>query len=147
MKVLVGYDGTLQAKEALRYGAGKVKESGGEIVALYVFNSSLFVDYDVFGAEEAARLEAMKSAAEAARVLAEIGDSVKSRVIFTEGDPEEEMMNFARGYNTDLLLCSPAYKSVNRSFKMLLGDQGVEIPEEACIDQTNEPGVYVVAQR
>ena len=67
MKVLVAYDGTLQAKDALRHGVQKVKEVGGEVVALHVFNSNLFVDYDVFGAEEAARLESMRLAAEAKR--------------------------------------------------------------------------------
>ena len=57
MKVLVAYDGTLQAKDALKYGVEKVKENGGELVALHVFNSNMFVDYDVFGAEEAGRAE------------------------------------------------------------------------------------------
>jgi nucleotide-binding universal stress UspA family protein len=147
MKVLVAYDGTLQAKDALKYGVEKVKEAGGEVVALHVFNSNMFLDYDVFGAEETARLESMRLAAEARRILAEIGDGVKSRLIVTEGDPEEETMNFAREYNVDLLLCSPAYKSITRSFKMLPGDRGVEVSEDAAIAGTKEPGVYVVAQR
>jgi len=147
MKILVAYDGTLQAKDALRHGVQKVKEAGGEVVALHVFNSNLFVDYDVFGAEEAARLESMRLAAEARKILAETGDGVKARVIVTEGDPEEETMNFAREYNVDLLLCSPSCKSIIRSFKMLLGDQGSEVPKDATIAGTNEPGVYVVARR
>ena len=147
MKVLIAYDGTLQAKDALRCGAQKVKEVGGELVALHVFNSNLFVDYDVFGAEEAARMEAMSLVAEAKRILAEIGDDVKSRVIVTDGDPEEETMNFAREYNVDLLLCSPGYKSIGRSFKMLPDDQGTAVPEYADIPGTKEACVYVVAQR
>jgi nucleotide-binding universal stress UspA family protein len=147
MKVLIAYDGTLQAKDALRYGAQKVKEAGGELVVLHVFNSSLFVDYDVFGAEEAARMEAMSLVARAKRILAEIGDGVKSRVIVTDGDPEEETMNFAREYNVDLLLCSPGYKSIGRSFKMSPDDQGTAVPEYADIPGTKEACVYVVAQR
>ena len=90
MKVLVAYDGTLQAKDALRHAVKRVKETGGEVVALQVFNSNLFVDYDVFGAEEAARMESMRLAAEARKILAETGDGVKSRVIVTEGDPGAE---------------------------------------------------------
>ena len=147
MKVLVAYDGTLQAKDALRHGVQKVKEVGGEVVALHVFNSNLFVDYDVFGAEEAARLESMRLAAEARKILAETGDGVKARVIVTEGDPEEETMNFAKEYNIDLLLCSPGYKSIGRSFKMLPDDQGTAVPEYTDISGTKEPCVYVVAQR
>ena len=65
MKVLVEYDGTLQAKEALKYGVEKVKEKGGEVVAFQVFNSSMFVDYDVFGAEDEGRAEALRFAEEA----------------------------------------------------------------------------------
>jgi len=46
MKIMVAYDGTLQAKEALVYGMDKAREKGGEVVALHVFNSGMFVDYD-----------------------------------------------------------------------------------------------------
>jgi len=46
MKIMVAYDGTLQAKEALVYGIEKARTKGGEVIALQVFNSPLFVDYD-----------------------------------------------------------------------------------------------------
>ncbi len=39
MKIMVAYDGTLQAKEALVYGMDKAREKGGEVVALHVFNN------------------------------------------------------------------------------------------------------------
>ena len=32
MKIMVAYDGTLQAKEALVYGMDKAREKGGEVV-------------------------------------------------------------------------------------------------------------------
>ena len=46
MKILTIYDGTLQSKTALTYGINKVRERGGELIVLQVFQSSLFVDYD-----------------------------------------------------------------------------------------------------
>ena len=56
MKILMIYDGTLQSKTALTYGIGKVRERGGELIVLQVFQSSLFVDYDAGPmAEERAR--------------------------------------------------------------------------------------------
>ena len=59
MKIMVAYDGTLQAKEALVYGMDKAREKGGEVVALHVFNSSMFIDYDAtVDAQGAARAEA-----------------------------------------------------------------------------------------
>jgi len=147
MKVLVAYDGTLQAKDALKYGVEKVKENGGEVVALHVFNSNQYIDYDVFGAEEAGRAASMKLAAEARKILEETGKGLRTRVIVEEGNPEEETINYARENNVDLLLCSPRYRKIINSFKMLLGDQGTEVPGSALREETEEPMVYVVSQR
>ena len=147
MKVLVAYDGTLQAKDALKYGVEKVKENGGEVVALHVFNSNQYIDYDVFGAEEAGRAASMRFAAEAKKILEETGKGLRTRVIVEEGNPEEETINYARENNVDLLLCSPSYRKIINSFKMLLGEQGKELPENTIFDETEEPMVYVVSQR
>jgi nucleotide-binding universal stress UspA family protein len=147
MKVLVAYDGTLQSKDALKYGIEKVKENGGEVVALHVFNSNQYIDYDAFGAEEAGRAESMRFAAEARKILEETGKGLRTRVIVEEGNPEEETINYARENNVDLLLCSPRYSKIISSFKMLLGDQGTELHGSASFDEAEEPMVYVVSQR
>jgi nucleotide-binding universal stress UspA family protein len=147
MKVLVEYDGTLQAKDALKYGVEKVTESGGEIVALHVFKCNMFVDYDVFGAEEAGRAEALRFAAEAKRILEEAGKGLQARVIFAEGNPEEETINYARENNMDLLLCSPRYKSIIRNFKKLMDRQGKEVHESTIFDAAENPVVSVLSQR
>jgi nucleotide-binding universal stress UspA family protein len=147
MKVLVAYDGTLQAKDALKYGVQKVKENGGELVALNVFNSNMFVDYDVFGAEEAGRAESMRFAAEAKKILGETGKGISARVIYAEGNPEEETINYARENNVDLLLCSPRYKSIIRNFKKLLDKQGKKVSEDTIFDETEKPKLTVVSQR
>jgi nucleotide-binding universal stress UspA family protein len=145
MKVLVAYDGTLQAKDALKYGVEKVKQNGGKVVALHVFNSSLFLDYDVFGAEEAGRLESMRCAAEAKKILAETGKGINASVIVEEGNPEEETINYARENNVDLLLCPPRYKSIIRSFKKLLDEQGKRIQEDTVFDSTEKPSLSVIS--
>lgn len=147
MKVLVAYDGTLQAKDALKYGVEKVKKDGGELVALHVFNSNLFVDYDVFGAEEAGRAESMRFAAEAKKILGETGKGLCTRVIVAEGNPEEETINYARENNVDLLLCAPRYKSIIRSFKKLLDKQGKKAQEDTILDEAERPRLAVVSQR
>ena len=70
MKIMVAYDGTLQAKEALAYGMDKAREKGGEVVALHVFNNGLFVDYDAtIGAQGAARAEAAQFIDEAKTII------------------------------------------------------------------------------
>jgi len=147
MKVLVAYDGTLQAKDALKYGVEKVKETGGEIVALNVFNSNMYMDYDVFGAEEAGRTESMRFAAEAKQILAETGKGITARVIFAEGNPEEETINYARENNVDLLLCTPRYKSIIRNFKKLLDEQGKKAQEDTIFDAADKPRLSAVSQR
>jgi nucleotide-binding universal stress UspA family protein len=147
MKVLVAYDGTLQAKDALKYGVEKVKASGGEVVALNVFNSNMYMDYDVFGAEEAGRTESMRFAAEAKQILAETGKGITARVIFAEGNPEEETINYARENNVDLLLCTPRYKSIIRNFKKLLDEQGKKAQEDTIFDAADKPRLSAVSQR
>jgi nucleotide-binding universal stress UspA family protein len=147
MKVLVEYDGTLQAKEALKYGVEKVKENGGEVVALQVFNSSMFIDYDVFVAEEAGRAEALRFAEEAKAILGETGKGLLTRVIFAEGNPEEETINYARENNVDLLLCSPRYKSIIRSFKKLSEAQGKTVQEDTIFDAAERPSLSAVSPR
>jgi nucleotide-binding universal stress UspA family protein len=147
MKVLVAYDGTLQAKDALKYGVEKVKENGGELVALNVFNSNMFVDYDVFGSEEAGRTEAMGFALEAKKILGETGKGLNTRVIFAEGNPEEETISYARENSVDLLLCPPRYKSIIRSFKELLDEQGKKAQEDTILDAAEKPRLSAVSQR
>ena len=93
MKVLTIFDGTLQAKTALRYGIGKVKEKGGELIVLHVFQSSLFIDYDAGPmAEEIARAEAKGHRLDALNIIRETGQNVPIRIVTLEGDPEEELL-------------------------------------------------------
>jgi nucleotide-binding universal stress UspA family protein len=146
MKVLVAYDGTLQAKDALKYGVEKVKENGGEVVALNVFNNSMFADYDVFGAEEAGRRESMRFAAEAKKILSETAEGLRTRVIFAEGNPEEETISYARENNVDLLLCPPRYKAIIRGFKKLLDERGRKSKEDTLFDAADKPRLLAVSQ-
>jgi len=113
MKVLVAYDGTLHAKVALRYGLEKVRESGGELVALHVFNSDLFIDYDAIPeAEEIARRESLRYIEELEGIIRDEGDGVKARIIVEDGNPEKEILSYAKAENVDILLCPARYKSL-----------------------------------
>ena len=127
MKVLVAYDGTLDSKTALRYGLEKVKEDGGELVALHVFNSSLFVDYDAIPeAEEIARREASRYVKEAETIIRDEGSGVKASIIETEGNPGKEIIRYAEVENVDLLLCPSRYSTVVKTFRKMLNKKGLE---------------------
>jgi len=133
MKVLVAYDGTLHAKVALRYGLEKVRESGGELVALHVFNSDLFIDYDAIPeAEEIARRESLRYVEELEGIIREEGDGVKARIIVEDGNPEKEILSYAKTENVDILLCPPRYKSIVKKFRKMLNEQVTEASIYVC---------------
>ncbi len=122
MKIMVAYDGTLQAKEALVYGMEKAREKGGEVIALHVFNDRMFIDYDAhIDAESAARSESARFVEEAKALIRDKGQGVRTSLFTTEGNPEEEVVSFAREKKVDLLLCPPKFKAIISKYRQALG--------------------------
>ena len=118
MKIMVAYDGTLQAKEALVYGMEKAREKGGEVVALHVFNSKMFIDYDAHvDAEIMARQESARFVEEAKSLIREKGNGVRTSLFTTEGNPTEEVISFAKEKKVDLLLCPPKFKAIVSKYR------------------------------
>ena len=116
MKVLTIYDGTIQSKTALQYGIGKVKEKGGELLVLHVFQKSLFIDYDAGPkAEEMARAEAKQHLLDAENIIREAGKSVPIHLITEEGDPHEELLRVAKAERPELILTTPRYRALAKS--------------------------------
>jgi nucleotide-binding universal stress UspA family protein len=114
VKALVAYDGSLNAKKALRYWARKVKERGGEILLLNVFNSALFIDYGAGpGAEQRARAELLRYVEEARSELREAG--VSHRVIFREGSLPEEIAQLAAAEKADIIFAPPGCRTIMKS--------------------------------
>jgi nucleotide-binding universal stress UspA family protein len=123
MKIMVAYDGTLQAKEALVYGMEKAREKGGEVIALHVFNNRMFIDYDAnVDAEAMARLESARFVEEAKSLIREKGAGVRTSLFTTDGNPEEEVVSFAKEKNVDVLLCPSKFKSIINKYKKTLGE-------------------------
>lgn len=121
MKIMVAYDGTQQAKEALVYGMEKAREKGGEVVALHVFNSGMFIDYDAHvDAEAMARQESARFVEEAKSLIREKGIGVRTSLFTTEGNPTEEVISFAKEKKVDLLLCPPKFKAIISKYRKAL---------------------------
>ncbi len=121
MKIMVAYDGTLQAKEALVYGMEKAREKGGEVVALHVFNSGMFIDYDAHvDAEAMARQESARFVEEAKSLIREKGNGVRASLFTAEGNPAEEVISFAKEKKVDLLLCPPKFKAIISKYRKAL---------------------------
>lgn len=111
MRIMVAYDGTIPSKEALRYGIQKVRELGGELIAMQVLDPLLFLDYSV-GALDAARAEAACIREEAKALLRAEATGIRASVVWTEGDPEAMLVSYAEDRFIDVLLCPPRYRSV-----------------------------------
>ena len=122
MKVMVAYDGTLQAKEALVYGMDKARENGGEVIALHVFNNRMFIDYDAnVDAEAIARRESARFVEEAKTLIREKSNGVHASLFTSEGNPEEEVISFAKASQADVLLCPPKFKGIIDTYQKALG--------------------------
>jgi len=131
MKIMVAYDGTLQAKEALVYGMDKAREKGGELVALHVFNNSMFIDYDAtVDAQGIARAEMQKFINDAKTIIRERGKGVKVSLFSTEGNPTEEVISFAKAEKVDVLLCPPKFTKIINKYQRALAAS--ELTSEAA---------------
>jgi nucleotide-binding universal stress UspA family protein len=117
MKILVIYDGTLNSKNALRYGIEKIRQRSGVLFILSVFQRELFIDYE--GGPEAERLarKEFNIYLNAAReIIGQMGSGLDIHIIEGEGNPEDICLEYASQYNIDLILTPPRYKSIIRKF-------------------------------
>lgn len=131
MKIMVAYDGTLQAKEALVYSMDKAREKGGEVVALHVFNNGMFIDYDAtVDAQSVAKAEAEQYINEAKALIREKGKGVKASLFSTEGNPTEVVISFAKAEKVDVLLCPPRFTKIINKYQRALAES--EITSEAA---------------
>ncbi len=113
MKVLVAYDGSLNSKDALKYGMDKAGESGGELTALHVFNSAMFIDYGAGPrAEEKARKESEQIVEEMKRLAEKIDWKMKVKAVMEEGYPEDEIVKYAGLHNCELIVCPARYGKI-----------------------------------
>jgi coenzyme F420-reducing hydrogenase gamma subunit len=135
MKILVAYDGTLQSKEALVYGMEKAREKKAELLVLSVFNTDMFIDYDATpNAETMARAESSLFIEQARSIIREKGKGLKTSLVLGEGNPEEEVISYAKAENVDIMLCPPKYKNIIRKYKKILSREARETSESELFD-------------
>jgi nucleotide-binding universal stress UspA family protein len=116
MKILAAYDGTIHAKKALAYGINKVRDKGGELLVVQVFDPSLFIDYDAGPkAGDLARAEAAGHLKEARLLVSEQAGGVATRFLSEEGDASAIINRLVHDETIDLVLVPQAYKKKLRS--------------------------------
>ncbi len=132
MKILVAYDGTLSAKDALRHGLQRVREKGGELIALHVFNRDILPYYDAsLKVNEKLASEADRTVNEAEGIAREEGKGLKVTIVHREGSPEREILSLAKNEKIDLLLCPLSFKSLVRKYSVIMQQRGMPVPEAA----------------
>lgn len=137
MKVLVVYDGTLQANDALRYGMEKVREKGGEVIVLHIFDSNMFVDYDAGPqAEEYARRESARYLEDAKRLISESDKDIRTSIFTGVGSSEDDILTFAKERFVDLLLCPPRHKALIELLREVVKERGKEVREGRVFDES-----------
>lgn len=113
MKILVTYDGTLNSKDALIYGIKIIRQRGGKLLLLSVFNRGLFTDYEGGpDAERIAREDLFIHIQEARKIIDEMASGYDVRLIEREGNPEDVIIEYAKAEGVDLLITTPKYKSL-----------------------------------
>jgi nucleotide-binding universal stress UspA family protein len=127
MKVLIAYDGTLQSKEALRFGIEKARQTGARLAVLHVFDSNMFIDYGAGpGAVEEARRQSASQLRDARAIIRDEGRDVDASLFTAEGDPEEAVLSFAKDEDVDLLLCTHSQRSIIRKYGKTIAGRGKE---------------------
>jgi len=111
MKILIAYDGTLHAKKALRYGIEKIKESGGDMTVLQVFDRSQFAEYGP-RAEELARAEVSQQLEEARSIISTSGSADHVHIAVEEGEALGTIEVRAAAERPGLVLLPPRYQAI-----------------------------------
>ncbi|MGE5237618.1 MAG: response regulator [Chloroflexota bacterium] len=114
MRILVAYDGTLNAKDVLRYGVFRAKTKSGELHVLHVIDSASLVEYEGLNAEEKAKRESEHYLDEVKKIIDEAGKGLRVSFITIEGDPKREIVDYIRDNRIDLLLVPQRHASIAR---------------------------------
>lgn len=113
MRILTLHDGSLHARTALLYGIEKASCPGDELIVLFVFQSSLYIDYDGgLMAQKAARSDMERSKREVEQIAEERGVRGKLRILTEEGEPDKELLRIARAEGVELVLAPSRFRPI-----------------------------------
>lgn len=143
MRILVAYDGTLNAKDVVRYGLYRAKATGGDLKILHMFDSGALSDFEGFDIYEAFKNEAALHLTELRKIIDESEVAKRVELISCEGGLERELLDYAEEGRFDLILVPQKFAAIAQEslsrvvvvprdysrFKVLLVDDEVEFAQ------------------
>ncbi len=115
MRILAAYDGTLNAKDVLRYGLYRIRKSGGELKVLHMLDSEILKDFEEFEACASLMNEAARNLEEARKIVDESGKGRQVEFISCKCGLAHELMSYAEEGRFDLILVPQKFAGVARS--------------------------------
>ncbi|MDD3042992.1 MAG: universal stress protein [Methanosarcinaceae archaeon] len=111
--IMIATDGSENTSRAVNYGIEIAKLSGATVHAFYVVDTSSFSSVPMDAGWEAMYQILKKEGEKAVSEVKEIGDlaGVKVEVMLNEGHPSDEIINFAKENEIDLIIMGTLGKS------------------------------------
>lgn len=129
-KIVVGYDGSEQAKKALKKAKLIAEKFGGKIYIVHVVDTAIFSLSEVFASPSV--LNSMREKAEKLinEALTILGGPAETKIL--EGDPAHEIVKFAREINASLIVVGA--RGLSTIKKILIGSVSSRVVHESPID-------------
>lgn len=129
-KIVVGYDGSAQAKKALSKAKELADKFGAKIYIVHVIDTAVLSLSDVFSSPTV--LASLREKAEqlVKEAVQTVGGNAEGKIL--EGDPAHEIVKFAREVNASLIVLGARGLSTIR--RVLMGSVSSRVVQESPID-------------
>lgn len=129
-RIVVGYDGSPQAKKALEKARKIAEKFGSKIYVVHVIDTAVLSLSDMFASPSV--IASLKEKAEQLikEALSAAGPGAEGKVL--EGDPAHEIIKFAREVNASLIILGARGLSTIR--RILMGSVSSRVVQESPID-------------
>ncbi|MEM1663213.1 MAG: universal stress protein [Pyrobaculum sp.] len=129
-KIVVGYDGSEQAKKALQKARMLAEKFGGKIYVVHVIDTAIFSLSEVFMSPSVLNSMREKGEELIKEALEILGISAEARIL--EGDPAHEIVKFAREVGASLIVVGA--RGLSTIKKILIGSVSSRVVHESTID-------------
>ncbi|ABL89031.1 UspA domain protein [Pyrobaculum islandicum DSM 4184] len=129
-KIVVGYDGSPQAKKALQKAKVLAEKFGSKIYVVHVIDTAILSLSDMFSSPTV--LTSLREKAEQLikEALEALGGNAEGKIL--EGDPAHEIVKLAREINASLIILGARGLSTIR--RILMGSVSSRVVQESPID-------------